>query len=62
MNIKSLVCPYELKERPLTERSADERKHLFSDRLMVHKNGTVIETEANLKKFGDDRSWASSGM
>jgi PAS domain S-box-containing protein len=54
MNIKSLVCPYELRERPLRNDLLMKGKHLFSTRLMVHKDGTVIETEANLKKFGED--------
>jgi PAS domain S-box-containing protein len=54
MNVKSLVCPYELKERPLRNDLLMKGKHLFSTRLMVHKDGTVIETEANLKKFGED--------
>jgi PAS domain S-box-containing protein len=54
MNIKSLVCPYELRERPLRNDLLMKGKHLFSARLMVHKDGTVIETEANLKKFGED--------
>ena len=55
MNIKSLVCPYELKERPLRNDLLMKGKHLFSSRLMVHKTGAIIETEANLKKFGEER-------
>jgi len=54
MNIKSLVCPYQLKERPLRNDLLMKGKHLFSERLMVTKSGTILETEANLKKFGDD--------
>jgi PAS domain S-box-containing protein len=55
MNIRSLVCPFQLKERPLRNDLLMKGKHIFSDRIMIHKNGTLIETEANLKKFGEDR-------
>jgi PAS domain S-box-containing protein len=55
MNIVSLICPNQLKERPLQNDLLIKGKQLFSDRLMVHKDGSMIETEANLKKFGDER-------
>jgi PAS domain S-box-containing protein len=55
MNVSSLICPVQLKEKPLRNDLLMKGKHLFSDRLMVHKDGSLIETEANLKKFGDDR-------
>src|SRR5450432_40727 len=55
MNIKSMVCPFELKERPLRNDLLMKGKHIFSQRIMVRKDGSLIETEANLKKFGDDR-------
>ena len=55
MNIRSLVCPFQLKDRPLRNDLLMKGKHIFSDRIMIHKNGTLIETEANLKKFGEDR-------
>jgi PAS domain S-box-containing protein len=54
MNISSLICPVQLKERPLRNDLLVKGKHIFSERLMIHKDGSVIETEANLKKFGDD--------
>lgn len=54
MNVTSLVCPYQLKDRPLRNDLLMKGKHLFSERLMIHKDGTIIETEANLKKFGED--------
>jgi PAS domain S-box-containing protein len=54
MNVRSLVCPYQLKERPLRNDLLINGKHIFSDRLMIHKDGSILETEANLKKFGDD--------
>jgi PAS domain S-box-containing protein len=58
MNIISLICPNQLRDRPLRNDLLIKGKHIFSERLMVHKNGTIIETEANLKKFGDDRIMA----
>jgi len=58
MNISSLICPVQLKERPLRNDLLARGKHIFSERFMIHKNGSVIETEANLKKFGEDRIMA----
>ena len=55
MNIKSFVCPIQLKERPLRNDLLMKGKHIFSERIMVRKDGTLMETEANLKKFGEDR-------
>jgi PAS domain S-box-containing protein len=55
MNVRSLVCPNQLKQRPLRNDLLIKGKHLFSERLMIHKDGTLLETEANLKKFGEDR-------
>jgi PAS domain S-box-containing protein len=55
MNVASLICPVQLKERPMRNDLLMKGKHLFSDRIMVHKDGSLIETEANLKKFGEDR-------
>jgi PAS domain S-box-containing protein len=54
MNIKSLICPIELKERPLRNDLLMKGKHIFSERLMIQKDGTILEIEANLKKFGED--------
>jgi PAS domain S-box-containing protein len=53
MNIRSMICPDELRNRPLRNDLLVKGKHIFSERLMLHKDGTVIETEANLKKFGE---------
>jgi PAS domain S-box-containing protein len=55
MNVKSLMCPVQMKENPLRRDLLLKGKHMFSDRFMVHKTGSIIETEANLKKFGEDR-------
>ncbi len=55
MNVTSLICPVQLREKPMRNDLLMKGKHLFSDRIMVHKDGSLIETEANLKKFGEDR-------
>jgi PAS domain S-box-containing protein len=55
MNISSLICPIQLREKPLRNDLLMKGKHLFSDRFMVHKDGSLVEAEANLKKFGEDR-------
>ena len=55
LDINSLVCPVQKRENPLRRDLLLKGKHIFSDRFMLHKSGTVIETEANLKKFGEDR-------
>jgi PAS domain S-box-containing protein len=55
MNVTSLICPVQLSEKPMRNDLLMKGKHLFSDRIMVHKDGSLIETEANLKKFGEDR-------
>lgn len=53
MNVASLMCPVQLRERPMRNDLLMKGKHIFSDRIMVHKDGSLIETEANLKKFGE---------
>jgi PAS domain S-box-containing protein len=55
MNVRSLECPVQMREHPLRKDLLLKGKHIFSDRFMVHKNGSIIETEANLKKFGENR-------
>jgi PAS domain S-box-containing protein len=54
MNIKSLVCPKQLVEKPIRNDLVMKGKHFMSDRLMIRKDGTIVETEANVKKFGED--------
>jgi PAS domain S-box-containing protein len=58
MNARSMVCPLQLKERPLRNDLLMKGKHIFSERVMIRKDGSLIETEANLKKFGEDRIMA----
>jgi PAS domain S-box-containing protein len=55
LNINALVCPVQKRENPLRKDLILKGKHIFSDRFMLQKDGTLIETEANLKKFGEDR-------
>jgi PAS domain S-box-containing protein len=54
MNIKSLLCPKQFIEKPIRNDLVMKGKHFMSDRLMVHKSGAVVETEANVKRFGED--------
>jgi PAS domain S-box-containing protein len=54
MNVQALLCPIQTKELPVQPDLLKKGKHYFIDRLMAHKNGTILETEANLKKFGED--------
>ncbi len=58
MNINALVCPKQLIEKPIRNDLVMKGKHFMSDRLMIHKDGTVIEIEANVKKFGEDNVMA----
>ncbi len=54
MNIKALLCPKQYIEKPIRNDLVMKGKHFMSERLMIHKNGDVIDVEANVKKFGDD--------
>ncbi|HEV3221311.1 MAG TPA: PAS domain S-box protein [Puia sp.] len=54
MNINSLVCPKQLIEKPIRNDLVMKGKHFMSERIMIRKNGTIVETEANVKKFGED--------
>ena len=53
MNIKALLCPVQYIEKPIRNDLVMKGKHFMSERLMIHKNGAVIEIEANVKKFGE---------
>jgi PAS domain S-box-containing protein len=54
MNIKALLCPVQFIEKPIRNDLVMKGKHFMSERVMVHKSGTAIEVEANVKKFGED--------
>jgi PAS domain S-box-containing protein len=54
MNIYSLVCPKQVVEKPIRNDLVMKGKHFMSERIMIRKDGTIVETEANVKKFGEN--------
>ena len=58
MNITSLICPQQLRERPMEFEPVIKGKHVINERRMMHKDGSMVETEANVKKFGEDGQMA----
>jgi len=55
LNVRALLDEEHVKVKPLRFDLLTAGKSVFSERKMVHKNGTVIYVEANAKKFMDDR-------
>jgi len=55
LNVRALLDEEHIKAKPLRFDLLTAGKSVFSERKMVHKNGTVIYVEANAKKFMDDR-------
>jgi PAS domain S-box-containing protein len=55
LNIRALLDEEHLEANPLRFDLLAAGKNVFSERKMVHKNGTVIYVESNAKKFMDDR-------
>jgi PAS domain S-box-containing protein len=55
LNVRALLDPEHLKTQPLRFDLLAAGEIVFSERKMVHKDGTVIYVEANAKKFMDDR-------
>jgi PAS domain S-box-containing protein len=53
MNISSLIDAEQLKRQPIQFERLAEGQHVFSYRTMLHKNGTAIYVEANVKKIGE---------
>ncbi len=53
MNISCLIDAKQLAGRPIRFDKLVAGEHVFSQRTMVHKNGTLIYVEANVKKFGE---------
>lgn len=53
MNISSLIDADELKEKPMNFARLAAGEHVFSKRSMLHKDGTIIKVEANVKKISD---------
>jgi PAS domain S-box-containing protein len=57
-NVSKLIESGHLKEKPIAFSALEIGEHVFSQRPMMHKDGTIIEVEANVKKSGDDRIMA----
>ena len=54
MNISSLIEPEQLIIRPIAFEKLKEGFHVFNERRMMHKNGTIINVEANVKGVNDN--------
>lgn len=55
MNIAALIDPEELKVRPMAFDRLAAGLHVFSERRMMHRNGNIIDVEANVKQVDDRR-------
>jgi PAS domain S-box-containing protein len=55
LNVRALLDPEHLKTKPLQFDLLSSGQPVFSERKMVHQDGTIIYVEANAKKFMDDR-------
>src|SRR5215510_7904952 len=55
LNIRSLLDPEHLKEKPIRFDLLAEGQTIINERKMVHRDGTIIYVESNAKKFKDDR-------
>ncbi|MFT3912031.1 MAG: PAS domain S-box protein [Ferruginibacter sp.] len=54
LNISSLVDAADLQASPIRFDLLADGQHIFSKRKMVHRDGTIVYVEANVKKFGDN--------
>ena len=54
-NIRTLLDTEHLKTKPLRFDLLHSGESIFNERKMVHRNGTIVYVEANVKKFLDDR-------
>jgi PAS domain S-box-containing protein len=53
-NINSLIEPEELKERPVRFDLLAAGQHVFNERRMMRRDGSIVEVEANVKKVDND--------
>ena len=53
-NVKTLLDPDHLQSHPLRFDLLERGENVFSERKMVHKNGTIIIVESNAKKLADN--------
>jgi PAS domain S-box-containing protein len=54
MNIRQLIHAENLKESPMRFDLLAKGQHVFNQRTMIHKNGSLVYVEANVKKFTDN--------
>ncbi len=55
VNIRKLIDPEQLKRKPMRFEELLIGNQVFSERNMLHKNGTIIQVEANVKMLPDGR-------
>lgn len=53
--IDCFIEPNNLRENPIKLKALEEGNHIFSERVMVHKDGTKLYIEANVKKIYDEK-------
>jgi len=53
LNIRNIVDRDQLAEKPIRFDLLIKGEHVFSQRRMIHKNGAIIEVEANVKMIPD---------
>ncbi len=51
MKIEALIEPEQLSEKPIMYTELQRGDHVFSYRRMMHKDRTIVEVEANVKKM-----------
>ncbi len=55
MNVKAVIDPLQLKADPIRFDLLGSGQHIFRERKMMHRDGRVIEVEANIKMLPDGR-------
>ncbi len=58
LNVRALIYTVQLKTEPMNFDRLVKGEHVFSQRRMMHKNGTIILVEANVKMIPDGRMLA----
>jgi len=53
MNISSLIDANDLRSKPMDFARLAAGEHVFSKRSMLHKNGSIVKVEANVKRISD---------
>jgi PAS domain S-box-containing protein len=58
LDVSKLIDSENLKTKPIAFSALEIGEHIFSQRPMVRKDGTIVEVESNVKKSGDGRIMA----